>query len=128
MRKFLLLGTCLLALSACNMNNQTAGALLGAGAGGLLGNTVGSGSGRTAAIIGGTLLGTLAGSSLGADLDNPQTVIVQQPQSYNYSECSHLTNPGIRASCERGAADRNQANQREAEQRAYQCSRYGRCN
>ena len=132
MRKLLLAGACLLALSACQMNNQTGGALLGGAAGGLLGNTIGKGSGRTAAIVGGTLLGTFAGSQLGASMDRPRSVIVQQPQvPYNQrttAECGHLTNPGVRSACERGIAERNRQRQRQAEQRAYQCGRTGRCN
>tara|TARA_Y100000310_G_scaffold334748_2_gene415171 strand:+ start:1960 stop:2364 length:405 start_codon:yes stop_codon:yes gene_type:complete len=134
MRKLLLVGTCLLTLSAC-MNNQTGGALLGGGAGGLLGNTIGKGSGRTAAIIGGTLLGSIAGANVGANMDRSRTVVIQQPpaaapraQGYVYSECAHIGNSGVRASCERGVSERNRAAQHQAERRAYQCSRNGRCN
>ncbi len=132
MKKLLLAGACLLALSACQMNSQTGGALLGGAAGGLLGNTIGKGSGRTAAIVGGTLLGTFAGSQLGASMDRPRSVIVQQSQvPYNQwttAECGHLTNPGVRSACERGIAERNRQRQRQAEQRAYRCGRTGRCN
>ncbi len=130
MKKLLLVGACLLALSACQMNNQTGGALLGGAAGGLLGNTIGKGSGRTAAIVGGTLLGTFAGSQLGASMDRPRSVIVQQVpyNQWSTAECGHLTNPGVRSACERGIAERNRQRQRQAEQRAYQCGRTGRCN
>jgi predicted lipid-binding transport protein (Tim44 family) len=138
MKKLLLAGACLLALSACQMNNQTGGALLGGAAGGLLGNTIGKGSGRTAAIVGGTLLGTFAGSQLGASMDRPRSVIVQQQpfvqqsqvpyNQWSTAECGHLTNPGVRSACERGIAERNRQRQRQAEQRAYRCGRTGRCN
>ena len=43
-------------------------------------------------------------------------------------QCNHIANDGARASCERGVAERDRMAQRQAEQRAYQCGRYGRCN
>jgi len=134
MKKLLLVGTCLLALSACLTNNQSGGALLGGAAGGLLGNTIGGGSGNTAATIGGAILGTIAGSQVGASMDRPQTtttIVQQSPVTYNQwvpDECDQLTNPGVRSACERGVAERNRERQRNAEQRAYQCGRYGTCD
>ena len=134
MKKLLLVGTCLLALSACLTNNQSGGALLGGAAGGLLGNTIGGGSGNTVATIGGAILGTIAGSQVGASMDRPQTtttIVQQSPVPYKQwtpSECAILTNPGVRSACERGIAERNRERQRNAEQRAYQCGRYGKCD
>ena len=47
MKKLLLIGTCLLTLSACHTHNpKTGGALAGGLVGGLLGNTIGKGSGN----------------------------------------------------------------------------------
>jgi len=43
-------------------------------------------------------------------------------------QCNHISNDGARSSCERGVAEKDRASQRQAEQRAYQCGRYGRCN
>ena len=127
MRKLLLIGTCLLALSACQTHNpRTGGALIGGLTGGLLGNTIGSGSGRTAAILGGAILGTLIGSELVGG-----TIRGRQPQQrtvVTVGQCNHIANDGVRSSCERGVAERDRAAQRQAEQRAYQCGRYGRCN
>ena len=121
-------------MSACLTNNQSGGALLGGAAGGLLGNTIGGGSGNTAATIGGAILGTIAGSQVGASMDRPQTtttIVQQSPVPYNQwvpDECDQLTNPGVRSACERGVAERNRERQRNAEQRAYQCGRYGKCD
>jgi len=127
MRKLLLIGTCLLALSACQTNNpRTGGALIGGLTGGLLGNTIGKGSGRTAAILGGAILGTLVGSELaGGNQGHGQP---QQRTMVTVGQCNHIANDGARSSCERGVAERDRASQKQAEQRAYQCGRYGRCN
>ena len=127
MRKLLLAGACLLALSACHVHNsQTQGALIGGLAGGLLGNTVGKGSGKTAATVGGAILGSIVGSNLAGG-----THVNNQPQHrtvVTVGQCNHIANDGARSSCERGVAERDRAAQRQAEQRAYQCGRYGRCN
>jgi predicted lipid-binding transport protein (Tim44 family) len=127
MKKFLLIGTCLIALSACQAHNpQTQGALIGGLTGGLLGNTIGKGSGRTAAILGGAVLGTIVGSELAGGTHGHA-----QPQHrtvVTVGQCNHIANDGARSSCERGVAERDRAAQRQAEQRAYQCGRYGRCN
>ena len=126
MRKILLVGTCLLALSACQAHNpQTQGALIGGLTGGLLGSTVGKGSGRMLATGAGAVLGTLVG------LSNAQGQ-ARQPQNYNnyvsnnLGRCSNIMNTGARSACEQGVAERNRILQREMEQRAYQCGRYGR--
>ena len=127
----LLVVTCGL-LTACQTNgqgvgnNQTSGALIGGIAGGVLGSTIGSGTGKLVATGAGVLLGAMAGSSVGQNMDQPkQQIIVQQKSTVG--ECSHIQNSGVRASCERGISERNAEAQRQAEQSAYQCARYGRC-
>ena len=124
-KKVLLIGTCLLALSACHTHNpRTGGALVGGLTGGLLGNTIGKGSGRTAAILGGAVLGTILGAELvGGTHGQPQ-----QRTVVTVGQCNHISNEGARSSCERGVAEKDRDSQRQAEQRAYQCGRYGRCN
>ena len=127
MRKLLLVGTCLFALSACNAHNpQTQGALIGGLAGGLLGNTVGKGSGKTIATVGGAILGTIVGSELaGGNYGQRQP---QQRAVVTVGQCNHIANDGVRSSCERGVAERDREAQRQAERNAYECGRYGRCN
>ena len=116
-------------LSGCVATNQQGGTLVGAGLGGLLGSQFGSGTGQLAATGLGVLVGGLVGNQIGQHMDQPQQTIVYNnvaPQSNN--QCSHIINEGVRSSCERGLADRAREAQRLAEQKAYQCSRYGRCN
>ena len=128
MKKLLLVGACLIALSACQAHNpQTQGALVGGLAGGLLGNTIGKGTGRTVATGVGAVLGTIVGSNLAGG----GTHVNNQPQHrtvVTVGQCNHIANDGARASCERGVSERDRMAQRQAEQRAYQCGRYGRCN
>jgi len=127
LKKLLIVGVCLTALSACQAHNpRTGGALIGGLTGGLLGNTIGKGSGKTAATLGGAILGTIVGSELaGGNRGYEQP---QQRTIVTVGQCSHISNEGVRASCERGVAERDRELQRQAEQRAYQCGRYGRCN
>ena len=129
MRKLLLAGACLLALSvsACQAHNpRTGGALIGGLAGGLLGNTVGKGSGKTIATVGGAILGTIVGSELaGGNYGQRQP---QQRTVVTVGQCNHIANDGARSSCERGVAERDREAQRQAERNAYECGRYGRCN
>lgn len=128
MKKFLLIGTCLIALSACQVHNpQTQqGALVGALAGGLLGNTVGKGTGKTVATGVGAVLGTLVGQELAGGNRGHQHQ--HQRTVMTVGNCNHIANAGARSACERGVAERDRAAQRQAEQRAYQCGRYGRCD
>ena len=134
MRKLLLAGVCLLALSvsACQAHNpRTGGALIGGLAGGLLGNTVGKGSGKTVATVGGAILGTIVGSELAGGnrgRGQSQQVVPQQRTSVTVGQCNHIANDGVRSSCERGVAERDREVQRQAERNAYECGRYGRCN
>jgi len=138
MKKLLLVGACLLALSACQAHNpRTGGALIGGLTGGLLGNTIGKGSGRTIATVGGAILGTIVGSELagGSGYNSNQTPYQGHGSGYNHghssvgvSQCDHIGNAGARASCEQGVSERDRQRQRQAEQNAYQCGRYGRCD
>ena len=129
MRKLLLIGTCLLALSACQAHNpRTGGALIGGLTGGLLGNTIGKGSGRTAATVGGAILGTIVGSELAGGNHGHSGGHNPVQSSVGVGQCGHIGNAGVRASCEQGVAERDRQRQRQAEQNAYQCGRYGRCD
>ena len=127
MKKLLLVGACLIALSACQAHNpQTQGALIGGLTGGLLGSTVGKGSGRMLATGAGAVLGTIVGSNLAGGTHGHA-----QPQHrtvVTVGQCNHIANTGAQASCERGVAERHRIEQMRAERRAYDCGRYGRCN
>lgn len=128
MKKLLLAAACLIALSACQAHNpQTQGALIGGLTGGLLGNTVGKGSGKKAATIGGAILGTIVGSNLAGGTHSHGGHNHGQ-RSVGVSQCDHIGNAGVRASCEQGVAERDRQRQRQAEDYAYQCGRYGHCN
>ena len=112
--------------------------MIGAGVGGLLGSQIGRGTGKLVATGLGVLAGAMAGNAVGQHMDRPPTIVYldgslnpsivyreSAPQSNN--QCSGIENDGVRSSCERGLADRRQELQRQAEQRAYQCSRHGNC-
>ena len=123
-------------LSGCVATNQQGGTLVGAGLGGLLGSQFGSGTGQLAATGLGVLAGGLLGSQIGQHMDQPVTTVNSTPgwvvykkdvPQLNNNQCSYIKNDGVRGSCERGLADRRRELQRQAEQRAYQCSRYGKC-
>ena len=133
MKKLLIVGVCLVALTslnACQAHNPRAGGgLLGGIAGGLLGNTIGKGSGKTAATVGGAILGTIVGSELaspshGHNHGNNS----HQGNNVVVGKCDHIANSGARSACERGVAERDRAAQRREEDRAYRCGRYGNCN
>ena len=129
MRKLLLAGACLLALSACLANNpQTQGALVGGLAGGLLGNTVGKGSGKTIATVGGAILGTIVGSELASSNRGHGGGHNHGHGSIGVRQCDHIGNAGARSACEQGVSERDRQRQRQAEDYAYQCGRYGRCD
>ncbi len=129
MKKLLLVGACLLALSACQAHNpRTGGALIGGLTGGLLGNTIGKGSGKTIATVGGAILGTIVGSELAGGNHGHNSGHNPVQSSVGVGQCGHIGNAGVRASCEQGVAERDRQRQRQAEQNAYQCGRYGRCD
>ena len=129
MKNFLLIGACLLALSACQAHNpRTGGALIGGLTGGLLGNTIGKGSGKTVATVGGAILGTIVGSELASSNRGHGGGHNHGHGSIGVSQCDHIGNAGARASCEQGVSERDRQKQRQAEDYAYQCGRYGRCD
>ena len=125
-------------ISGCNahngsfLNNQTGGTLLGGAIGGLTGNQFGKGRGKTAATAFGAVLGAFAGNNIGRSLDNPR-VIYQQAPSYGYNNssynvvgsarCNQFANEGVRASCNRGVAERNRKRQRMLEGQAFRLGR-----
>ena len=129
MKKLLLVGACLIALSACQAHNpRTGGALIGGLTGGLLGNTIGKGSGKTIATVGGAILGTIVGSELAGGNRGQGGGHNHGHGSIGVSQCDHIGNAGARASCEQGVSERDRQKQRQAEDYAYQCGRYGRCD
>ena len=129
MKKLLLVGACLLALSACQAHNpRTGGALIGGLTGGLLGNTIGKGSGKTVATVGGAILGTIVGSELASSNRGHGGGHNHGHGSVGVRQCDHIGNAGVRSACEQGVSERNRQRQQQAEQNAYQCGRYGRCD
>ena len=141
MRKFLLVGTCMVALCAfqvhaspkANAEDFNFGAIIGGLAGGVLGSQVGKGSGKLWATGAGAVLGSIVGTNLGKNNRNTHAhsdynQYYNQRANATYSPCARIVNDGARAACERGVAERHQIAQRQAEQRAYECGRYGRCN
>ena len=144
MRKFLLVGVAVVALAGCtvhaspqaNAEEFNVGSVIGGLFGGVLGSTVGKGSGKLWATGAGAVLGTIVGTNLGnnnrnthahSNYDHSQSYYRQRANT-TYSPCARIVNDGARAACERGVAERHQIAQRQAEQRAYECGRYGRCN
>ena len=129
MKRLLIVAVSAIVLSGCFATNQQGGTLMGAGAGGLLGSQVGSGTGKLVATGLGVLVGAMAGQAVGQHMDQPQTTVVYRngPPQLTHSECGYIKNDGVRSSCERGLADRARQVQRRAEERAYQCARYGKC-
>jgi len=103
------------------------GPVIGGVAGGILGNQVGGGSGKTIATAAGAVIGVLVGQ----ELSKPNQQGQPAPVIYTYPTaglCGHHSNPGVRAACERGHAERMHQQQIQAEKQAYSCARYGRCN
>lgn len=109
-------------------NNQQGGTLIGGLTGAVVGNQFGKGKGNIAATALGAVIGALAGNAVGANMDRPAgqaTVIVREPTVvyrdrnpvYNH-RCSYYDR-GERAACLRGSADRERAEQKAREDRAY---------
>ena len=132
MKKLLVVAVSAIVLSGCVVTNQQGGTLVGAGLGGLLGSQFGGGTGQLAATGLGVLAGGLLGNQIGSHMDQPQqqpqqTIVYNNAAPQSNNQCSYIKNDGIRSSCERGLADRHREIQRQAEQRAYQCSRWRKC-
>jgi hypothetical protein len=106
------------------------GPAIGGVAGGILGNQIGKGSGKTIATATGAVIGVLVGQELSNQNQHshqhgsPAQVIYTYPTA---GLCGHHSNPGVRAACERGHAERLHQQQITAEKQAYSCARYGRC-
>jgi len=108
------------------------GPAIGGVAGGIIGNQIGKGSGKTIATATGAVIGVLVGQELSNQNQSgnhhhghPAPVIYTYPTA---GLCGHHSNPGVRAACERGHAERLHQQQIQAEKQAYSCARYGRCN
>ena len=128
MKRLLIVATSAIVLSGCFATNQQGGTLIGGATGGLLGSQFGKGTGQLVATGLGVLAGAMSGSAVGQHMDQPQTTVVYKNDAPQLnSQCGYIKNDGVRGSCERGLADRRQELQRQAEQRAYQCSRYEKC-
>ena len=69
----------------------------------------------------------MAGQSVGQHMDRQPTIVYRESAPQSNNQCSDIENDGVRSSCERGLADRRRELQKQSEQRAYQCSRYGKC-
>ena len=86
------------------------------------------------AVLSGTVFSSLSGSTmattavLGTILGAELLSGTLSQSHVTVGQCNNITNAGARGSCERGVAERDRELQRQAEQRAYQCGRYGRCN
>ena len=127
MKKLLVVAVSAIVLSGCVITNQQGGTLVGAATGGLLGSQVGSGTGKLVATGLGVLIGAMTGQGVGQHMDRPPTIVYRESAPQSNNQCSDIENDGVRSSCERGLADRRREVQKQAEQRAYQCSRYGKC-
>ena len=127
MKKLLVVAVSAIVLSGCITSNQQGGTLVGAAAGGLLGSQLGSGTGKLVATGLGVLAGAMAGQAVGQHMDRPPTIVYRESAPQSNNQCSNIENDGVRSSCERGLADRRREAQKQAEHRAYQCSRYGKC-
>ena len=117
-------------LSGCqtstNAQDFPLGPVLGGVAGGFIGNQFGKGTGKTAA----TALGAVGGVLLGQHLQRPVSprhvhggYVNRAPAHVVVTSCDTYYNPGARAACNRGVADRNKAYQRRVENQAYRAGR-----
>ena len=112
--------------TSAEANDQWLGPILGGVAGGFIGNQFGKGTGKTAA----TAFGAVSGVLLGQHLQRPVSprhmhggYVNRAPAHVVVTSCDTYYNPGARAACNRGVADRNRAHQRRVERRAYQAGR-----
>ena len=106
-------------------NDFPLGSILGGVAGGFIGNQFGKGTGKTIA----TALGAVGGVLLGKQLHRPPHHVPsphygnRTPTTVITTSCDAYRNPGARAACNRGVADRNKAYQRRVENQAYRAGR-----
>jgi len=100
--------------------------------GGIIGNQFGKGSGKNAATAFGAVAGILFGQRLNqtqnqcGTYNNPCRHVQSHYVPRMITRCDVYRNPGARAACNRGVADRNRAYQRQVESQAYRSGRgYG---
>ena len=119
--------------TSTNVQDFPLGPILGGVAGGFIGNQFGQGTGDTVA----TAVGAVGGVLLGQQLQRPVSPLGQQlqrpvsprhthggyvnraPAHIVVTGCDRYYNPGARAACNRGVADRNREHQRRVERQAY---------
>ncbi|MDD3763354.1 MAG: RT0821/Lpp0805 family surface protein [Nevskiales bacterium] len=83
-----------MAVSACTMNQEQSGAVLGGAVGAAAGSAVGKGTGRTVAIILGALVGSQVGANIGRHMDEMDRIRTSQAMEYNRSgQSSAWRNP-----------------------------------
>jgi len=134
--------------TSTNVQDFPLGPILGGVAGGFIGNQFGQGTGNTVATAVGAVGGVLLGqqlqrpvSPLGQQLQRPVSPLGQQlqrpvsprhthggyvnraPAHIVVTGCDRYYNPGARAACNRGVADRNREHQRRVERQAYDIGR-----
>ena len=112
--------------TSAEANDQWLGPILGGVAGGFIGNQFGKGTGKTAA----TAFGAVSGVLLGQHLQRPVSprhmhggYVNRAPAHVVVTSCDTYYNPGARAACNRGVADRNREHQRRVERQAYDIGR-----
>lgn len=78
-----------LALTGCaadgSNQNETLGALIGAGLGAWAGSSIGSGDGQVIAAAAGTMLGSAIGSEIGRSMDELDRMKAREAQQYAYN-------------------------------------------
>ena len=112
--------------TSAEANDQWIGPILGGVAGGFIGNQFGKGSGKTAATAFGAVSGVLLGQQLQRPVPPRHThggYVNQYPSHVVVTKCDAYYNPGAKAACNRGVADRNRAHQRAIERQAYDIGR-----
>ncbi len=107
-----------------NADNQWIGPVLGGVAGGFVGNQFGSGRGNTVA----TAVGAVGGVLLGQEMVRKNSAPARTPTMPNGTvfvggPCDGYYNPGARAACARGLADRQAQLQVQIERQAYYIAR-----
>ena len=112
--------------TSTNAQDFPLGPILGGVAGGFIGNQFGKGTGNTVA----TAVGAVGGVLLGQQLQRPVSprhthggYVNRAPAPIVVTGCDRYYNPGARAACNRGVADRNREHQRRVERQAYDIGR-----
>jgi surface antigen len=92
-KNIVVIGVAASMLSACAGmgEKETAGTLIGAGAGAVVGSQVGGGGGRVVGTAVGTLLGALVGGEIGRSMDHADQMAAQQ--AYNQAQTAPIGQP-----------------------------------